>query len=721
VNNIISHPTAAIDVDDDDYLPEVPPDPQADQEKRKRGRPKGSFGKTTNAERLDSCDFYFFRAAIEKIDPGDAADRYLAHRGTMDKRTAAIYARTLAGRMQRAINEILEITEKDQALKAFATLTKRDKPAFVGQSLEEFAERFDADMYSEAELTELYEEEYGHGEYDQNAESNIKAKRNALTWLCDRLARFPGSKEPVGQWIDKSIVKEVRKHGVLTLGDLIDWINMTGRRWFDKLENVGQHRARRLMIFLLQNENYFERGLNNMVRFELPPEFVLDQEDSVRDKNGVTVLNGSFVSAPVAPKHGDGVQMLGIVPIEALAWPPTLLGHDGLFRHQGPNTYGATNDHEAIQAWFKTLEEKSPATKDSYQRSVERLVLWAVVERRCSLSSLNTMDFTAFRDFLRDPPPHWCTRFPAMRYSPDWRPMRGPMGDASVQATMSAVATLFNDLLTCGYLSANAVASVRSAKRQTMKMDVMRSFAEEDLAVIRRTLDQMPEGMSKNRLRAALLLFQTSGMRRSEVSNLTWGQIAPLRVNNRISDSWAATFTGKGNKERIVPLQAATIEALKTHLADRMALVQKDKNPLPYPDIKPEDTPVLSILEYAQTERAAGKGDSPANSAREGNKNGALSASRIYMMLKRFFKEAAVTLAREGRMHGQADFEKASTHWLRHTFAHQALAASDRDLPAVQQILGHSDIGTTGHYVKADMASRIAAVGGVVGFDQKIN
>ena len=346
-------------------------------------------------------------------------------------------------------------------------------------------------------------------------------------------------------------------------------------------------------------------------------------------------------------------------------------------------------------------------------------MLWAIVERGCSLSSLNTMDFTAFRDFLRDPPAHWCSRFPAMRYSQDWRPMRGPMGVASIQATMSAVATLFNDLSTSGYLSANAVGSVRSAKHQTLKMDVMRSFAKEDLAVIRHTLEQMPDGMRKNRLRATLLLFQTSGMRRSEVANLTWGQIAPLRVNNRISDSWAATFTGKGNKERVVPLQATTIAALKVHLADRMELIQRPIDPLPYAAIKPEDTPVLSILEYGLTERAAGKGDTPADRPREGNKNGALSASRIYMMLKRFFKEAATTLVKNGRVNGQADFEKASTHWLRHTFAHQALAASGRDLPAVQQILGHADIGTTGKYVKADMASCIAVVEGVVGFENQ--
>lgn len=78
--------------------------------------------------------------------------------------------------------------------------------------------------------------------------------------------------------------------------------------------------------------------------------------------------------------------------------------------------------------------------------------------------------------------------------------------------------------------------------------------------------------------------------------------------------------------------------------------------------------------------------------------------------------QALSRLTKEGRLiTGQADFLKASAHWLRHTFAHQALAGSDRDLAAVQQILGHADIGTTGIYVKADLADRVAAVEGLRG------
>lgn len=714
------HPTVVFDDDGvHEGVAEQPPS-LSGATKRPRGRPTGSMGATTNTETLQSCDFYFLRACVENIDPGAAAERYLGHRGTMDRRTAVVYRRTVQSRMQRAINLI---AERDQAYRLMATIEAPVAQAFIGPTLDQFAARFDEDMYTQAELIELYEEEYGKPQPVQSGAVTIKAKRQAIDWLRDNLAVHPRSDQPVEIWIDRSIAAKVRKHGVLTLGDLIDWINLTGRMWFNKLDGVGKNRARRVLVFLLQNERYFERGLSSRVRFPLESQYHLDDGSENRATLGDVLYQPSTalqvqgdVHERSSTKQGAvDVQVFGIVPLESLSWPPELMGQDGVFRSHGPNTYGAVDDRDAIQKWFETLSEKSPATKDSYTRSVERLVLWAIVERRCSLSSLNTLDFTAFRDFLRDPPAHWCSRLPALRYSNDWRPLRGPMADASVQATMSAVATLFGDLTACGYLSANAVASVRTAKRTVMRLDVMRSFSEDDLAVIRRTLAAMPDSPSKRRLRAILLLFQTSGMRRSEVANLTWGQIAPIRLNNRISDVWAATFEGKGKKERIVPLQAATVKALQVHLEDRLNLVKAGL--LPYAGFDHEDIPVLSILDDRLTHRKAGAGDTPADTPRNGNNTGALSANRIYLILKAFFREAAKNLDLVDKVHGQADFLKASTHWLRHTFAHQALKASDRDIAAVQQILGHADISTTGLYVKADMTSRVAAVSGVVGFD----
>ena len=674
---------------------------------RKRGRPAESQTLTTfTAEgALKSLDFYFLRAILENIDPKEAAERYLAQERSLDKRAAEEYAHKLRRRMQRLISMHRERDEGWLYLKELNTPTET---AVFGLSLEEFAQRFDEDMYSEAELIELYQEEYGAqpGGSSVQPEIALKTKLRALEWLRERLAIDPSANKLVEEWIERRIAHRVRDFGVLTLGEFADWINLTGRRWYEHIPGVGRTRSKRIMEFFHQNEQWIGKPLSKRLGVSLGEKYKLPQ-----------AVSGTFISTQKSletPKKTelarvDAIEVYGIVPLESFIWPQALLGMDGMFRSQRPNTYKAVNDREAIEAWFNTLNEKAPATRDSYRRAIERLVLWAIVERGVALSSLDTNDIIAFREFLRNPPAHWCNHFPVMRYSSDWRPLRGSLGDAAVQQVMSAVASMFSDWVMSNYLSANAVGSVRSSKKKELRMDVMRSFADEDLAVIRSTLEKMKDGPSKRRLRAIILLYQTSGLRRSEGGQLTWGMLEPVRLDNRISTHWAVTFTGKGNKERKVPIQLVVVEALQAHFDDRQALVVSGK--LPYSQVAKTDSPLLSILdERLSKEQKAGVGDGPHAAARSGNKTGALSDGRIHGILKAFFKQVSM---QPGLVQGQANFLKASTHWLRHTFAHQALAGSNRDLPAVQQILGHADIGTTGIYVKADMAARVAAVDSV--------
>ncbi|MBB5447445.1 MULTISPECIES: hypothetical protein [unclassified Paraburkholderia] len=78
------------------------------------------------------------------------------------------------------------------------------------------------------------------------------------------------------------------------------------------------------------------------------------------------------------------------------------------------------NDVEAIAAWLGLHE--SAHTVLAYRREAERLVLWAVVERRLPLSSLTAEDATAFRAFLPRPvPAARRTGPPCPRTSPAWR------------------------------------------------------------------------------------------------------------------------------------------------------------------------------------------------------------------------------------------------------------------------------------------------------------
>ena len=147
---------------------------------------------------------------------------------------------------------------------------------------------------------------------------------------------------------------------------------------------------------------------------------------------------------------------------------------------------------------------------------------------------------------------------------------------------------------------------------------------------------------------------------------------------------------GKGGQERLVPIKPSVLAALQRHRADRDALVSQGL----LAAVPDELVPLISVID-------------PATRMGHGNPAGGLSSSRMNDVLKGFFKAVGKGCGDEQL---QEDFERASCHWLRHTFAHGVLKASGNDLPVTQQLLGHKNINTTGIYLKADMGQRIDAV-----------
>lgn len=661
--------------------------------KRRRGRPFGAKAKiTAPSAGINACETAFLRAVVQGIAPKAAAERYLLHLEPMDARRASAFCRELHQRIRLAVQASPLSPLGMPLLQALEDAPAAPVPAAPVLTLEAFAARFDEDMYSERELLEMYQEEVASTAPAASApvlseKERLRAKIDTINWVQAHIADRPKGSDSIALWLHVSFVDQLQAHGVLSLSDLVNWINLRGRRWYAKLSGVGRWRAMRLTRWIVDHQD--------VIGLDLHP----------RIAAGVA---GDVPNAPVTAVAtvSSDAQMFGIVPLESLAWPLDL--QYGAFRSTTPNTLNAFTDRDAITAWFDTLREKSPATVDAYQRAIERLVLWAIVERRTPLSALVTTDFLDFKEFLRNPPAHWCQRAPLMKSSQDWRPLRGPMKDASIQQTMSAISRMYRDWHASGYLQANAVASVRGSRRKEMKLDVMRSFSDEALRAIRETLYSMPDGPSRRRLRAVLLLLQTAGLRRMEVVHLQWKHLERVRLDNQESDVWSIRFVGKGGRERVAPLQPVTYAALEDHYQDRLALIESGALSQ-YAGQAREDVPLLSVLDERLTRGSAGsEGDMPSNARRSLNATGALSAQRLHGILKGFFRHVQSHEAAKN-----TDFAKASAHWMRHTFAHQTLQASGKNLTVVQQLLGHADISTTAIYVKADMSSRVETVMGV--------
>lgn len=710
--------------------------------KSRRGRPLGSKTRTAHSH-VSADEFAFLRAVAQGVDLTVASRQYLVWPGRPPERATLIsFCQVLVGRITSGACELSDSVTAQRMLVDLQTLQIGVSPAPVASepapeeanpplplvpSLEEFASQFDEGMFGEAELIEMYADEYPAASepgpsHEHGAGSNSdlgaalvaaepKALSNsarmeillaALDWLSAQLAVAPERAHRLEQWISLSSAQRdaMNRVGVIVLGDLVDWIALRGTRWFDELPRYGVTRARALENWLLKWGVMPSAGLPAL---------------------GMTRLVTSRVRRESA-----------IGPLNNATWPLELRGEGGTFRSDRPNTFNATSDLEAVQAWFSVIQEKSSATQMSYRRAVERLVLWAIHERRTALSSLTTQDLLEFKAFLRSPPEHWVQMGNGrkLKSDADWRPLRAPLSDHSVVLTFAAVGAMFSSWKSQGYLISNPVEGIATPKRETATMDVMRSFSVQNLQMIGKTFQGLEEGTKKRRLAAIIRLLESSGLRREEVEKAKWGDVARARLEGRDTDDLVLSVEGKGRRIRKVPLNEATHQALLAHLADRRELVAKGVL-AHYRDVKLQDTPLIGILDERwikgmakkrHAERNSSSGDAP-QLAGEGmstahledwsvNSHGGLSASAMYSILKSFFRECAVLagedLEAKGAMRGT--FSKASTHWLRHTFAHHALKSSENDLTVVQSLLGHASINTTAIYVKADLGSRVAAV-----------
>jgi integrase/recombinase XerD len=155
--------------------------------------------------------------------------------------------------------------------------------------------------------------------------------------------------------------------------------------------------------------------------------------------------------------------------------------------------------------------------------------------------------------------------------------------------------------------------------------------------------------------RALLETLYATGSRASEVVNL---QLPDLHI-----ESSFCKCTGKGSKQRVVPLGAPAISALKIYLLElRPVLTQGDRA-----------NPWVFVSKRGKR----------------------LTREMLWILVKKYVRRANLNT-------------KVSPHTLRHSFATHLLAGG-ADLRTVQELLGHANIRTTQHYTHVDR-SRLQAV-----------
>lgn len=168
-----------------------------------------------------------------------------------------------------------------------------------------------------------------------------------------------------------------------------------------------------------------------------------------------------------------------------------------------------------------------------------------------------------------------------------------------------------------------------------------------DEAATKRLFDSIDSTSAKGRRNSAVLeLFYSTGMRLSELVNLD--------VHDIDAAQGVVKVTGKGSKQRILPVGRRALTAVRSYLKDRERIVAD-----------------------------AGRSDTEA---------------ALFVTAKgvRFYPEAIIRIVK--KLIGEvSEIEKRSPHVIRHSFATHLLNRG-ADLRAVKELLGHESLSTTQVY-----------------------
>jgi integrase/recombinase XerC len=264
-------------------------------------------------------------------------------------------------------------------------------------------------------------------------------------------------------------------------------------------------------------------------------------------------------------------------------------------------------------AYLQTERDVSPHTLAAYRCDLVQLLSFAVREKGEDVSARD-IDHLLLRRYLAG--------------------LSKDTGKSSIGRKLAAIRSFFRFLLRRGIIVKNPaelIATPKKEQRLPFHLDI-------DQAT---TLMEAPDSEQKYALRdrAILELLYSSGLRVSELTGLNIGELD-------LADGMARV-TGKGGKERIVPVGSRALEALREYLDQRSG------------------DPVRSAL-FLNT---------------RGGRINRRSVARIV----------------DAHVLRIAAFKRISPHTLRHTFATHMLEGG-ADLRAIQELLGHASLSTTQKY-----------------------
>ncbi|MBC7939030.1 MAG: tyrosine-type recombinase/integrase [Chitinophagaceae bacterium] len=661
--------------------------------------------------------FAFMRSVVQGLDPRESWERCFRVEGeATDQRTVRA---TIAW-----IREEFALAAKRQDRYGTARLVRLDAtriadPSFELPSLEAFAQEHGLEDERQAVQIVAYEAQYGRETQRLRRRANLIARQlEALRWLESQLAQSPRAGDAVAAWLNPTLASHLEAADIFTLAQLAERINGVGRRWHAGIKAMGQGKAQRIV------------------------EWLRDVAGAHPDSTGLQI--GRHVALPRSQLfahelHAVVAPATAIRPLEKFIVPAELDGSRGLYRRpQAQCLLKASNDYQAILAWLRSKHGLTPDqkahlkarrrqrriendsrveqgldwlqalshTQRAYRKEAERFLLWAVTHKGKALSSMSNEDCTLYRDFLADPQPRsrWCGDRGRERWSPLWRPFEGPLSSSAQRHAVTILKNLYGFLVDQNYLMGNPWSAVGVPRTAGPKVNAGRSFSVAQWRFIEQQLQMLPATSANQRLKFGLHLLYATGLRLSEVvaatvDDLQWVEYpadASDAQDDQPLEGWLLRVIGKGQKEREVPLPAEVVAGLARYLVSRGLAADPE-------EFGNQGAHLLGKASDA-AERAPGLSAGQTIDPRHG-----IAATTFYDQIKRFFEDCAGVLRGQGDTKGAERFDKASTHWMRHSHASHAIA-SGMPIEIAQQNLGHASLATTTVYVTTEKRRRMKAV-----------
>lgn len=270
--------------------------------------------------------------------------------------------------------------------------------------------------------------------------------------------------------------------------------------------------------------------------------------------------------------------------------------------------------------WLRLERGYSPNTIEGYEMDLDKLRTYA---KEHQLDCVH-LDFDTLQDFI-------------------FETFKDIKSEATQARVLAGIHSWYRFLLYKDYIDQDPSELLESPKKSKHLPTVL------SLDEVNRMINAIDLSSNEgHRNRAMMEMLYGSGLRVSELVNLRLSQIY-LKEHYLL-------ITGKGSKQRLVPISPVAEEWFGYWMQDRSTW-----------SIKPEARDIAFVNRYGRP----------------------LTRAMVFTIVRRLCAEAGIT-------------KTVSPHTLRHSFATHLLQ-NGADLRVIQQLLGHEDLATTEIYTHLDV------------------